>query len=179
MAKTNIKNKKYNSNKNTSNNNSNKMTDHSKIKKSRNIWKVLAIVFVVLFIVIMAVGILRSHRFREHPAQLTAAQIDSAKNLALSDMKIRGTLPANYTIKTFGFVRPIENDKIKRNVTEVSIYTTNSKTTYIIDVNSEKIIVYSKTEFFDGINHLNDGDKLTDLPPPRSPNEQREIPLKK
>jgi hypothetical protein len=162
MAKNNQKNRKDNSYKTNKNNSEHKM------KKSRNIWKVLAIAFVALFIIIIAAGMLRSHKFREPPVQLTDIQIKNAESIALSDMTLRGSLPANYTIRSPGVARVINADNIKRNVTEVSIYNSTSRIMYIIDVDTGKILVYTNTEFFDGLNHLNDGERINEnMPPPR------------
>ena len=167
MAKNNEINKKINRVK------GNKANPDNKMKKSRNIWKILAIVFVALFIIIMAVGIFRSPKFREHPQQLTASQIDNVKSIALSDMNSRGDMIANYTINTPGIVRIIYTAGIKRNVTEVAIYNVTVRDMYIIDLDTGQILVYSKTEFFDGLNHLNDdkrmGDNVNPNQPPGSP----------
>jgi hypothetical protein len=137
-----------------------------KMKKSRNVWKVLAIVFVALFIIIMVAGILRSHRFREPPVQLTQTQINTAQGIALNDMNSKGDLIANYTIKTSGVARMIEADNVNKNITEVTIYNATARNMYIIDLDTGKILLYTRTEFFDGLNHLNDNMNRN---PPQSP----------
>jgi hypothetical protein len=144
----------------------------NEIKKSRNVWKILAIVFVALFIVIMTLGVLRSHKFREPPLQLTQTQMDTVKSIALDDMAHNKNIIANYTIQTPGVAREIKTDSIKRNVTEVTIYNSTTRDMYIIDVNTGKILVYSETEFFDGLTNFNGERRMNENVPPGPPGER-------
>jgi hypothetical protein len=159
---------------------SDKNNRENKIKKSRNIWKILAIVFVALFIIIIITGLLRAHKFREPPQQLAQEQATTITNIALNDMANREIIIENHTIKTQGVVREIRTNNMIRNVTEVSIYNSTERNMYIIDINSGEIIVYSKTEFFDGLDHLNDDRRINengDRNMPPIPGE-RNIPRK-
>jgi hypothetical protein len=151
------------------------MDSEHKIKKSRNIWKILAIVFVALFIIIMTIGLLRVPNFREPPQQLTREQTTTIKNIALSDLTHRESIIANYTIKTQGVVREIKTNNTTRKVTEISIYNSTTMNMYIIDIITGEIIIYSKTEFFDGLDYSNDNRRINENANVKMSSGQREI----
>jgi hypothetical protein len=119
-----------------------------------NVWKVVSIVFIVIFAVILVTGLVRIIAFHPQPEKATPGQIASAKTLAENDLTQRNENTSGYSIKTAdNLKRPLMRNANR--TIEVSFYNETVRHLYIIDVDNGKILLYSKTQFYDTLNHSN------------------------
>ncbi|RJQ17218.1 hypothetical protein C4573_04165 [Candidatus Woesearchaeota archaeon] len=124
-----------------------------------NIWKIVAMVFIVLFVVVIALGLFKAHRFKPEFHVPTADQVSFAKNIAVQDLQAKNEPTINLSVKTSNEIRSIPVNGALIEILEVSLYNSSVRHLYIVDVYSGAILVYSKTEFYDGINHSIDGER--------------------
>jgi hypothetical protein len=131
----------------------------------RNVWKIVSIVFIVLFVLILIWGI-ANVRSRNPFTELNQGQIDMAKKVVAEDLESIGDSIDNYEVyvtnRPVGFIdRPQGNgrpgnpimfpdkDNNLSNV-QVSLRGNSSGYLYIIDMGSEKVLMRSFTEWFNG-----------------------------
>ena len=134
----------------------------------RNVWKIISIICILIFIAILISGLIRSSHFREKTNKASDAQIATAKNIATSDLISRGETIDNYQFKSSGMIRSMEKrprgiDKTDNrtynensNILEVYFYNNTTINSYIINVDTGSILVYTKTVFNDGLDHSKD-----------------------
>jgi hypothetical protein len=136
--------------------------------KERNVWKMVSVVFIALFILILAWGLMNT-RPRPTFTEPTQEQIDMAKAIVAQDLRARDDSIDNYEVFVtnrivgiFDRLRPSnEGPAIKqikppgemenfRNI-QVSLQGSNSTSyLYIVNIDSGKILMRSFTERFDG-----------------------------
>ena len=118
----------------------------------KNIWKIVALIFIGIFILIIAGGLIRSYYFRPHFIPLSEQQIDSAKTAVYNDLAGKGINAPMESIKVANEVRPIRPDKEEKKIIEVSAEVDSIRHIYLIDANSNEILMHSQTEFFSWMN---------------------------
>lgn len=114
------------------------------MNKRRNIWKLVSIALICLFAIVLALGLYREFHFRSSVVQATDAQIQQAKDIALNDLSRRGEDLAGFTFRISNRIRPLEQGK---SIMDVTASNDTVRHTYLIDLNSQTILVYSRTEF--------------------------------
>jgi hypothetical protein len=132
--------------------------------KERNVWKMVSIVFIALFILILAWGLMNT---RSRPAftEPTQEQIDMAKGVVAQDLQARGDSIDNYEVLVTNrivglFGRPhLSNEEPAiepfgkmgnfRNL-QVSLRGNTTAYLYIVDIGSGKVVMRSFTEWFNG-----------------------------
>lgn len=123
--------------------------------RKRNIWKVVSIIFIALFVLIIASAFIRNYLFRPTFTTPNQAQIDMAKDLAINDITQRGENPNDYTLGVSTRIKSPPGQP-NRNVIEVSLYNSTIKHTYIIDTDLQSILMHSRTESLGYINFSDD-----------------------
>jgi len=136
----------------------------------RNVWKLVAIVFIALFAIVLAGGLLqmrlRSHPFMAQFPEPTQEQIELAKGIVAADLTLKGDSIDNYDVlvmnRMVGFLvrRPEDGKRFigqpvpgpgmmgPANI-QVSLRGNSTGYLYIVDMESQKIIMRSFTEWFD------------------------------
>jgi hypothetical protein len=132
-------------------------------EKERNIWKMVSVVFIVLFIIILAWG-LTNIRPRPSFTEPTQGQIDMAESIVAQDLQARGDNISNYEVsvtnRIIGFIGEphtwIERPSIREIDTQgeagfdnlqVSLRGNSTAYLYIVNTDSEKIVMRSFTEW--------------------------------
>jgi exonuclease III len=97
------------------------------------------------------------------------SQIEAAKSIAVNDLAVRGENVTQYQFKVSDKIREIPGDAEHKKVIEVTLYNESVHNLYIIDVQSGTILMHSRTEFYDGLNHGldNSGDAPIGMRPER------------
>jgi zona occludens toxin (predicted ATPase) len=127
------------------------------VHKKTSLWKIISIVFIVLFAAILIGGLLKAYHFRSSFKPATAAQIDSAKTIAISSLASQGENVSSYVFRASDNIRPIgAGSEYTPSTIEVSLYNESVRNLYIIDVDSGSILMYDRMEFYDGANHSMD-----------------------
>ncbi len=73
-------------------------TKSTESKPKRNIWKFVAIGFIVVFIVFMAGVFIRAHRYRPLPINPTQEQLNYAEQIATEKLESIGENASNYNV---------------------------------------------------------------------------------
>jgi hypothetical protein len=140
----------------------------AKKTSTSNTWKIVSIIMIAVFVIMLVGAVIRTYMFRPSFQNLSPVQSDAVKSIAIGDMNARGVDPQNYSI-TADNIRMVNAGGNYRNVTEVSFYNDNLRYSYIIDVDTGNILMYSKTESFGLGNFSENRPKpgFFELPPPR------------
>ena len=131
--------------------------------REKNPWKMVSVIFIILFIAILAWGIL-ALRTKPEFTQLTEEQITLAEGIVSQDLESRGDDIENYEVsvtdRVVGFFErhgpgmgpwtPCRNgDCQHRRSIQVSLRGNTSGYLYIVDLDSERILMKSATEWFE------------------------------
>ena len=118
-----------------------------------NRWKAVAIVFIALFILIVIGGFWRAYHLRPQFRQATDAEIAIAKDAATADLASRGENITGEAWKVSSDTRNMHASaaSASRDILEVSISGEHVRYAYIIEIPSGNILLYSKTEFQNGL----------------------------
>jgi len=135
--------------------------------KERNVWKMVSVVFITLFILILAWGLMNT-RPRPTFTEPTQEQIDMAKSIVAQDLQARGDSIDNYeafvTNRVVGFigqphpgnegpdVRQINHLGEMENFRNLQVSLRGNSTAYLylVDADSGEILMRSFTEWFNG-----------------------------
>jgi hypothetical protein len=126
--------------------------------KKKNIWKIISIVFIAIFALMLISALIRTYHFRPPVMNPSDSQISIVKNIAINDLKSKGEYDTEYDVRLSPSIRPIRVSEESRNIMEISFYNESVRHSYIINVDTASIQVYSKTLFYDGIDHSFDKD---------------------
>jgi hypothetical protein len=129
----------------------------------RNWWKFVSIFFILLFLLVLLGGLWRAYHFKPSFIPANASQIETVRSIALDDLQKRGENVSSYTVKVSKDLREIYPGSEQKKVLEVSVYNASERHLYIIDIQSEAVLLYSKTNFYDGLDHSTD--KSIDMRP--------------
>lgn len=136
--------------------------------EKRNIWKIVSVVFISLFILILVWGMINL-RFRTHFPEPTQEQIDMAGAVVSEDLQAAGDSIDNYEVsvtnRMIGFIgRPGPGNGMPGRVPgnhhdmsgasgkniQMSLRGNSTGHLYIVDLESESILMHSFTEWFNG-----------------------------
>ncbi|MBU2561736.1 MAG: hypothetical protein KKD17_05545 [Nanoarchaeota archaeon] len=116
--------------------------------KKRNVWKIVAIAMVVVFVLIVAGGIIKLHRFKASFAAATEEQTSSAEAAVMQDLESRGLNISEYTVRVSHKVIGMREGGDDRNIMQVFAEANSSRHSYLIDMDSGKIMLHSQTETY-------------------------------
>ncbi|MBW2971692.1 hypothetical protein KY359_01525 [Candidatus Woesearchaeota archaeon] len=112
------------------------------------IWKIVAISIVIIFILIVAGGLLKVHNTRESFAEATPEQKTSAESAVQLDLESRGLNESEYSIAAARNVMHIRESGEDRNILQVFADSNASRHSYLIDTDSGMIMLHSQTEAY-------------------------------
>ena len=129
----------------------------------RNVWKIVSVVFVSLFILILLWGLMNL-RSRPQFSEPTQEQIDMAGAIVAGDLRVSGDSIDNYKVsvtnRMVGFIgRPgpmsgmpgmkhiASTNGMMRNL-QLSLRGNSTGHLYVVDLESESIVMHSFTEWF-------------------------------
>lgn len=134
----------------------------SSMGNQRNVWKIVSIVFIALFIVVLIWGQMNL-RSRHHFAEPTQEQIDSAKSIVSRDLQAMGDSMDNYQVSVtnrimgfiggprpdemppMGQIMPLETESSGN--LQISLRSNTTNYLYLVDIDSGKILMRSFTEW--------------------------------
>jgi hypothetical protein len=76
-------------------------------------------------------------------------QISSAKEVALSALEVQGKNSSDYEVRIMPQFRQMREKNNSLSLVEVSFYNQNETQLFLIDINTNKIVMHSETEFYD------------------------------
>ena len=117
-----------------------------------NIWKIVAVVVVLVFALILAGGLLKLHKFKAEFTSATDAQIETARSLVTTDLQGRGLNATEYNITIPEKIRKMDKrmDRtgVQRTLLPANARSGTSKHDYIIDMDAGMIVMHSQTEAY-------------------------------
>lgn len=134
-----MKNRKNNAD--NSGNQPNKANNYRREK----VWKITAIAIIVIFILLVAGGLIKAYYFKSSLIKPTQAQIDYATKIAAEKLKSTGVNSSMLQAYTGSRMRRMHEDWDNMTIMQVSFNNNSASYTYIIDINSGKILLHSET----------------------------------
>jgi hypothetical protein len=159
--------------------------DNTEGRKHRhNIWKTVAIVFIAVFVIIIAVGVFRLFHVKDSMTPATDSEVGAAETVVTNEIGLMGENPSDYIIRVSDWVRVIRFNQTERRVIEVSLKNNSvanaNRHIFLIDANTWTVLMHTETEFFGWM--YNDFGKFDDnrrfggaMPP--SPMDNRMPPM--
>lgn len=124
---------------------------HIESKKSFNIWKIISICMVIIFVFFIIIGLFKASHYRSSITKPTQAQIDSAKAIATEKLMSIGEDPTKYNISVANKMRKIPIDGQSNNILQVSFFSNLKTHSYIIDLNNNEVMVHTQTDIYRAI----------------------------
>ena len=137
----------------------------SKGKGKMNVWKIVAVVFIILFCAALVGGLFRISRPRSPFMAPTQEQIDSAKAIVAWELEKSGDDIKNYDVVVSNMIgkfndigmgvspRPPGRQNAvgihEGKVIHISLHGNSTSHFYLIDIDSGKIIMHSLTEWME------------------------------
>jgi len=129
----------------------------SKVPKSpHHVWKIVSIVFIIIFLGILAEALIRHYHFKSYFTQPTEYQANMTRNAAIQDLSNRGEDTSQYKISVSEAIKPTSINEPIRNIIEVTAYNDTVMHLYIVDANTGEILMHSISESYGFINYSND-----------------------
>lgn len=135
-----------------------------KEKRRINIWKVISIISIILFVLIVVGGLIRVYHHRPSSIKPTAEQVNLAKGVVYDDLKGKVQNITIDDLKTQGRAMSMKD---KGAVIEVFLNKGNTRYSYLVDLTSGEILVRSETSFFGRLKDFKPDGDGSDLNPER------------
>ena len=119
-----------------------------KNKFGHKIWKIVAIAVILIFVVIIAGGLIKAHYLRSSFIKPTRTQIDYATKVATEKLQSMGVNSSAFQIQVGRKMRILYKDKITKTIIQVSFYNNATTHTYLIDIKSGETLLHSETDVY-------------------------------
>lgn len=120
-------------------------------KMRSNVFKIIAIVVVALFALILVGGLIKMYRFHSGFSAMSQQQAETAKAVAMQDLQSRGKDAAAYEIQVMPKIRKMGGAGNGLSVAQVSFHNPQTMESYLIDIDSGRILMHSETDYYDGL----------------------------
>jgi hypothetical protein len=118
-------------------------------KHKRNIWKIAAIVAVLIFILVLAGNLIKMYRFNSNFIPTTDIQKTTAQELITKDLQSRGADPTQYNIVASPKIMSMQTRGTQRNILQAFAKDNTSRHMYLIDIDQNIIVMHSQMEKYD------------------------------
>jgi hypothetical protein len=131
----------------------------SKGKQKMNVWKIVAVVFIILFCMALIGGLFRISYPRHYFMAPTQEQIDSAKAIVAQELAKEGDDINNYKVVVSNRIGKFNGIDIgvhpeppgrqipSGNVIHISLQSNSTSHFYLIDIDSGNVVMHSFTEW--------------------------------
>lgn len=113
-----------------------------------SVWKAIAVLVVVIFVLFIIGGIIKSHHFRSSIVKPAQEQIDYAKAIATEKLQLTGENASAYEIRVAGTMRKIPLNGVAQNIIQVSFYSNATTHMYLVNLGSGEVILHSQTDVY-------------------------------
>ena len=120
----------------------------SKNKPNQRIWKGISIAVIILFAIIIIGGLIKAFYIRSSFIKPTQTQIDYATKIATEKLQSSGGNSSMFQIQVGRKMRRLHEDGINMTIMQVSFNNNVTSHTYLIDVNSGKVLLHSQTDTY-------------------------------
>jgi hypothetical protein len=118
--------------------------------KSSNkaVWKIIAIVFIVIFVIVIAGGLFRLFHFKNSLKPASQQEISAATDIVLNELANKGANIKDYELKVSDMIRVIERNNTPKRIIEVSVRNSTTRHMFLIDADTWQILMHSESEFY-------------------------------
>ncbi len=128
-------------------------------KQKVNIWKVISVIFIILFVLALIGGLFRIYHFRASFTTPTQDQIDSAKAIVAQELRNKGDDINNYEIVVPKNIRKFDGRmppppinifgrmESPRSIIQLSLSNNSVRHSYLIDMDSGEVLIHSQIEY--------------------------------
>lgn len=113
----------------------------------RNIWKLVALIFIALFCIVIIGGLVRFNHFKSAFTPATPEQIEFATTLVSHELEARGDSIEKYQVKVAPKTTHMDNKVVIR----VDLSNETTREFFLINLDEQKVKVHSTTVFYDGM----------------------------
>jgi len=114
------------------------------MKTKRNIWKIVSLIFIALFVIVVAAGFLLVSHFRSNLLPPTSEQVTAAEAIVAQDLAANGDDIANYEVT----VSPTARKRTSQTILQVRLTQNATEHLYLLDLESSTILVHSQTTVY-------------------------------
>ncbi len=118
--------------------------------KSNKMFKMIVGSVVALFILILVLGIVRFYSHESPHVKATEAQLTAVKELVTDDFVKQGKNISAYELEIPPKLRSEREDNLTTLIAQVSVENESDSQIYLIDLNTNTIVMHSQTEFYNG-----------------------------
>jgi hypothetical protein len=117
---------------------------------SKKLLKISSIAVIAIFLLIIALGLIRECYSRHSSAQLTASQLQAVKDVVQASLQAKGDDIANYQFSISNKMMRPEQKERQSSLIAVCLYSNSTRLAYLIDINSTEIALSSETRILSG-----------------------------
>jgi len=135
-------------------------------KNARNVWKYVAVGFIVVFAVFILGGVLKAYNMRNSFGKATSEEKDLAVKVASAKLEELGIDSSKFQLRISDQIK--KKDKNGPDTVHIIFYSQGVTHSFLIDVDSGTILIHSLTEVYfpmNGAVHPFDKPDLIVLPP--------------
>jgi len=122
----------------------------SRGKQTVNVWKVVSVIFIFLFILVLVSGLFRVQDFKGSFKTPTQDQIEYAKAIVARELQNQSDDINNYQFIISEDIRRFDRITPSKNIIQVSLQKNSTMQMFLIDIDSGEVLMHSKTEFYGG-----------------------------
>jgi hypothetical protein len=141
------------------------------MKKNRKTWRIVSAAFVMAFLLILAGGLIKARGTEYSVTAATPEQVEYAKLIVAQELQSKGDSIENYDVMISQRIREFGRQKLSKNIMQASLYKDSARHLFLIDTDSGRIIMHTKTEFY---GWMNDSDRIFKRPPQEGINSSEE-----
>jgi len=119
-----------------------------------NIWKVVSVVFLFLFIIVLVGGLFRASHSRGSLTPPTQAQVGLATAAVAKALQEKGDDIGSYRVVISRDVRRFGRPETPLSIIQVSLERNSTRQMFLVDAGTGELLMWSQTEFYGGMGSL-------------------------
>jgi len=123
----------------------------------RRLWKIVAIAVILIFAVIIGIGLIKAHYLGSSFIKPSQSQMDYAEKIAKEKLQSAGVDLSAFKIETGKKMRVFHKGNSTKTVMQVSFYNNATTHTYLVDINSGKVLLHSETDVYELMENMHNG----------------------
>lgn len=122
-------------------------------KPKTNFWKIFSLIFIGVFLVVVILGLLRLYHFKSSFEKSTSDEAKTAESAIYNYMELNGRNISADRIKAFDRVTRMPFNGSEKKMIGVMVFDNAAEEMFLVDIESNEIMMHSKTEFFGWLNN--------------------------
>ena len=125
----------------------------SKEAKKRSVWKILSIIFISIFLLVVIASLIRLYHFKSAFKESKNEEIGMAKSVVYDYLASNGRNVSMDNITPFNRITRIQYNHSEKKLIGVMVSDGSYEEMFLVDVDSNEIMMHSTTEFFGYLNN--------------------------